>query len=115
MYKFTFPSTKSCILSSESSTILEDPNIPSCSEHNFKEEGMLELGSCMMNTLLNIRSPGPVNRQITPNSAAEVAIEKQVQPIFINIFIANDTKIVIQRISPMSAYQQVLGVESIKE
>ena len=115
MYKITSASGKGCIFSSEHPSIYEDPDIPGCSEHNFKEERMLKPGSCMLNTLLNIRSPGPVNGEITPHSAAEVAVEKQVQPILIDIFITNNRKIVIQRRSPMPAYQQVLGVESIKE
>ena len=69
----------------------------------------------MLNTLLNIRSPDPVNGWIIPHSTAEVAVEKQVQPILIDIFITNNTKIVIQRRPPMPAYQQVLSVESIEE
>ena len=84
MYKITSPSSKSCIFSSESPAIPEDPYIPSCSEHNFKEEGMLKPSSCMLNTLLNFRAPGPINGNIIPYSATEVTVEKQVQPILID-------------------------------
>ena len=95
MYKITFPSTKGCILSSESSSIPEDPNIQGCSEHNFEEERMLKPGSCMLNTLLHIKSPGPINGKVIPHSTTEVTVEKQVSPILIGIFMANNIEIVI--------------------
>ena len=115
MYKITSPSSKSSLLSSKSSVIPEDPDIPSCREHYFKEERMLEPGSCMLDTLLNIRASGPVNTKIAPNSATEVAVEKQMQPILIHKFITNNTKIIIQRRSPVPSYQEIFGVKPVKE
>ena len=94
MYKITSPSSKGCIFSSESPSIPEDPYIPSWSEHNFKEEGMLKPWSCMLNTLLNIRASGPVNAEVVPNSATEIVVEEQVQHVLIHIFIADHTKVV---------------------
>ena len=96
MYKFTPPSTKSGSLPSKSCAIREDPNIPSCSGHYFKEERMLEPGSCMLDTLLNIRASGPVNAEVVPNSATEIVVEEQVQHVLIHIFIADETKIILQ-------------------
>ena len=50
----------------------------------------------MLDTLLNLRAPGPINGKIIPHPATKVTIEEQVQPILIDKFIADNTEIVIQ-------------------
>ena len=115
MYKIASPRSKTSLLPPKDPPISEDPNIPCCCEHHFKEKRVAKTGSRTGNTLLGIRPLGPVNLKVIPHSGAEIALEEQVRSVLMDISITYNTKIILSLGPPVSSNQHVFGVESIKE
>ena len=58
------------------------PNVPASQDHHFCEKGFMKLLSCLLENILKRYSIFPIDLKVIPDSDAEVAVEKQVLPIF---------------------------------
>ena len=85
MPKSSTPFIKSGPLISENLGISNDPNVPTCSEHHFKEKRLVKIIPSMNNHIRHRVPCRPFNLKVIPDTNTEIAVEEEMIPGFSNL------------------------------
>ena len=75
MPKGTSPIIKACPLISEDFGIPNDLDIPTCSEHNFREKRLVKIIPSLNDHIIHRMSSRRINLEIFPDSNTKIAVD----------------------------------------
>jgi hypothetical protein len=82
--KIVLPPSECRFLFPEIFSIAKQPNMPTCHDYNFHEEGLPKTSFGPCNNCLQIIRMSPFYLKVIPNMPAEITIKKEMYPIFID-------------------------------